>query len=69
MDDNKPQPIELTPKYSKVMQAIGALLLLLGMVSCSMGASGDFRTATILFFSAGLALNISGRFFAWWDRG
>ena len=65
----KPTPIEQSPRYTKVMQLWGVLALGYALLIVLSGDLHLHRTAFILSISAGVALVISGRFFAWWDRG
>lgn len=66
---NKPTPIEQSPRYTKVMQVWGALCLGYALLIVLSGDLHLHRTAFILALSGGVALVVSGRLFAWWDRG
>ena len=54
-----------TGKPYKAAQAVGVVLILIGVVSCT---ASEFKTSVALN-AVGLLLYIGGRMGAWWDHG
>lgn len=59
---------ESTGKAYKALQAIGVVLIVLGVVSCSMRTAGGYGAQVWLWF-IGLILYVIGRLGAWWKHG
>jgi hypothetical protein len=71
---DQPLLIEKTSKKWKAIQALGAGIMCLGVVSCVAGISSpDKSEFTAMFMAAcfliGLVLYIRGRVGAWWHHG
>ena len=58
---------EATGKTYKALQAIGVILILIGVVSCAAG--GDGVAAAPGLFLIGVVLYLFGRVGAWWKHG
>ena len=66
------QTIEATGKDWKVVQAMGAGVMVLGVLSCAGGLSSNSSSVVApgaWLSLAGLALFIIGRVGAWWEHG
>lgn len=65
------QLIEQTGKQWKVIQLLGFLVCIVGVVvSCgSLGAENTFKLPGFLILLAGLIVFMLGRFGAWWHHG
>lgn len=70
----QPIQIEQTGKRWKLMKLKAVGLMLLGLVSCSAGLSGDtpnhfWALMSLCFWIAGIITHYRARFGAWWHHG
>ena len=72
MADDKVQTVELTGKRWKGIQLAGAVLLVIGAVTCGIGGAGGSSGATnaaTWMFTVGFVLFVVGRVGGWWKHG
>lgn len=58
------QTIQATAKRYKLMQALGVIVILLSVVSCTAGAP----IGAAIGWVVGLVLYVLGRLLAWWNH-
>lgn len=67
-----PGPIittQATSKPWKVIQAIGAAMMIIGMVSCIANAGSGSAAGSFSLFILGGIITLVGRIGAWWTNG
>ncbi len=66
------QTIEATGKYWKLVQGLGVLVIVLGMLTCAApvnGGDGSLMVAGGWLTFVGFVLFVVGRIGAWWRHG
>lgn len=67
--ETTPTVIEQTAKRYKVMQAVGALVMIAGFSSLFISDSPQFSARMILVGMMGTLIYAAGRLLAWWYHG
>ena len=72
MADDNVQTVELTGKRWKGIQLAGAVVLVIGAITCGIGGAGGSTgavDAATWMFMLGIALFLIGRIGGWWKHG
>jgi len=59
---------EATGKTHKIVQAVGAGVFLLGLVSCAFTGVGEANTGSISWMLIGAVIYLAGGIGAWWHH-